>query len=120
MAHHLTSSFAAAIITTTTRGQHLTIVEARGSGVLLPEGCWSDSPGLHIEVSLGNTTETQTAAEVLVGTLHGSHHLQCMNACIIGRFEQKRLQNALKIQNMNTLPFCSAPVEEIRNHIHSS
>ena len=31
---------------------------------------------------LGHNTEPQTAPDVLVGTLHGSHHLQCMNVCM--------------------------------------
>ena len=31
---------------------------------------------------LGLITETQTALDVLVGTLHGSHRHQCMNVCM--------------------------------------
>ena len=34
--------------------------------------CWS---------VLGQDTEPQTAPDVLVGTLHVSHHLQCINYC---------------------------------------
>ena len=31
---------------------------------------------------LGQHTEPQTAPDVLVITLHGSHHHQCMNVCM--------------------------------------
>ena len=45
---------------------------------------------------LGQDTEPQTAPDVLVDTLHGSHHHQCMNAWVtVGGFGQKRLINAL-------------------------
>ena len=44
------------------------------------EGCWFDSPGLHVKVSLGKILN-QTAPDVLVGTLHDSHHHQCVNYC---------------------------------------
>ena len=30
----------------------------------------------------GQDTEPQTTPDVLVGTLHGSHHHQCMNVCV--------------------------------------
>ena len=47
---------------------------ARGrASVLLSEGRWFDSTGLHVEVSLGKIPNP-TAPDVLVGTLHGSHH----------------------------------------------
>ena len=36
--------------------------------VLLLEGCWLDSPGLHVQM--------------LVSTLHGSHCHQCLNVCM--------------------------------------
>ena len=38
-----------------------------------------DFPGL--QSVLGQDTEPQTASDGLVGTLHGSHHYQCMNYC---------------------------------------
>ena len=49
------------------------------ASVLLSEGCWFDSPGLH-EV-LGQDTEPWTAPDMLVGTMHGSLCHQCMNYC---------------------------------------
>ena len=49
---------------------------------MLSEGRWFDSPGLHVEVSLGKILNSKIAPDVLVGTLHGSHRHQCMNACI--------------------------------------
>ena len=49
------------------------------------KGRWFDSPGLHVKVSLALDTKPQTAPDVLVGTLHNSHHHQrmyvCMNYC---------------------------------------
>ena len=53
------------------------------ASVLLLEGCWFDSPGLHVKVSLGKILNSKTAPDVLVCTLHGSHHHQCMNICMI-------------------------------------
>ena len=46
------------------------------SQYLVLKGCWFDSPGLHVEVSLDKILNPK-----LVGTLHGSHHHQCMNDC---------------------------------------
>ena len=53
--------------------EHLLWLRGRAS-ILLSEGGWFDSPGLHVE-----DTEPQTAADVLVSTLHGCRHHQCMN-----------------------------------------
>ena len=39
----------------------------------LLEGYWFDSPGLHVEVSLGKILNPKTAP-----ALHGSHRYQCM------------------------------------------
>ena len=50
-----------------------------GASVLLSEGLQFDSHGLHVKVSKGQDTESRTAPDVLVGTLHGSHRHQCMN-----------------------------------------
>ena len=44
---------------------------------LLSEGRLFDSPSLHVR-----DTEPQTTPDVLVTTLHGSHHHQCMNVCM--------------------------------------
>ena len=44
--------------------------------VLLLDGRWLDSPGLHVEVSLGKILNLQTAPDVLVGTWHGSNVLK--------------------------------------------
>ena len=59
------------------------------ASILLLEGRWFDSPGLHVKVSLGKILNPElllihfeTAPGVLVGTLHGSHRHQCMNACM--------------------------------------
>ena len=41
------------------------------ASVMLLEGRWFDSPGLHVEVSLQDT-EPQTAPDVLVSTLHST------------------------------------------------
>ena len=43
---------------------------------LLLEGCWFDSPGLHVKVSMGKKLNPK-----LVCTLHGGQHHQCMNDC---------------------------------------
>ena len=45
---------------------------------------------------LGEDTEPQTAPDVLVSTLHGSHHHQCMYVCVsvVG---QKASVNALNV-----------------------
>ena len=54
------------------------------ASVLLSEGHWFDSPGLHVEVSLGKILNHKTPPDVLVGALHGSHHHQvyeCINHC---------------------------------------
>ena len=40
------------------------------ANVLLSEGRWFSSPGLHVEVSLGKILKPKTAPDVLVGTLH--------------------------------------------------
>ena len=32
---------------------------------------------------LGQDTAPQTAPDVVVGTLHGSHHHQCVNVCMM-------------------------------------
>ena len=62
------------------------------TSLLLSEGCWFDSPGLHVEESLGKILNPRTAPDVLVGTLHGGHHHQCMNVWItVSCFGQKRL-----------------------------
>ena len=45
--------------------------------MLLSEGQWFDSPGPRSV--LGQDTEPQTAPDVLIGTLHGGYHYQCMN-----------------------------------------
>ena len=46
--------------------------------VLLSEGRWVDSPGLHVNVSLDKILNPKTAPDVLDGTLHGSHRHQRM------------------------------------------
>ena len=48
------------------------------ASVLLLEALWFDYPGLSVKVSSVNILNLQTAPDVLVGTLHGSHCLQCM------------------------------------------
>ena len=64
-------------------GSEKTRLWLRGrADVLLPEVHWSDFLGLHIKVSLDRDTEPQTAPDVLIGTLHGSHCHQCMNVCM--------------------------------------
>ena len=50
--------------------------------ILLSEGRWFDSPGLHVDVSFGKILNPKTAHNVQVGTLHGSHRHQCMNVCM--------------------------------------
>ena len=52
------------------------------ASILLSEGCWFDSPGLHVEVSLGKILNPQTASDALVGTSHGNHHCRCMKVCM--------------------------------------
>ena len=47
---------------------------------LLLEGCWFDLPACRSV--LRHDTESQTAPDVLVSTLHGSHHHNCMNGCM--------------------------------------
>ena len=51
------------------------------ASVLLLEGRWVDSPILHVKVSLGKILNPELL-NVLVGTLHGSHQHQCVNACM--------------------------------------
>ena len=51
------------------------------ASVLLSEGRWFDSPGLHAEGSLDKILNPKTAPDVLVGTLHVNHRHQCMNQC---------------------------------------
>ena len=66
------------------------IVAAQGccrASVLLLKGRWFNSPGLHVEVSFGKMLNPKR----LVGSLHGSHHHQCMNVRIVSCFVQKRL-----------------------------
>ena len=63
---------------------------------------WFDSPGWHVIVSLGSTdTETQTAPDVLVSTLRGSHRHQCVSAMYawvtVSRFGKKCLLNVLNV-----------------------
>ena len=45
---------------------------------MLWEGRWFDSPVSACWSVPGQDTELQTAPDVLVGTLHGSHRHQCM------------------------------------------
>ena len=56
-----------------------------GSGVG-PASCYGSSmvrfPCSACQRVLGQDTEPQTAPDVLVGTLHGSHQHQCMNVCM--------------------------------------
>lgn len=52
------------------------------TNILLSEGCWLDSPGLHVKVSLDKILNPKTATDVLVGTLHGIHHYHFMNVCM--------------------------------------
>ena len=57
-------------------------VEPRGrASVLLSDGRWFNSPGL--QSVFWQDTESQTAPDVLVGTLHGSHRHQCMNVLYV-------------------------------------
>ena len=69
------------------------------ASVLLSEGRWFDSPGLHVKVSLGEILKPQTAPDVLVGTLHSSVY-ECM-WITVSRFGQKLLVNLEKKQHLN-------------------
>ena len=60
--------------------------------------------------ALGLDSKPQTAPDVLVSTLHGSHHHQCMDVWItVSLFRKKHLLNALKcrVTSYNDLPYLS-------------
>ena len=66
---------------------------------------WHSAQGPHKAVCwpvcqsvLGQDTEPQTAPDVLVSSLHGSHRHQCINVCItVSLFGLKYLINALNV-----------------------
>ena len=62
---------------------------------------------------LGQDTEPQTAPDALVGTLHGSHHHQCMNVCVnyCKSLWTMHLLNALTCKcNVNACGYRTDPV----------
>ena len=73
------------------------------------EGTWDQKsriPWSACRSVLWQDTEPQTAPDVLVGFLHGSHHHQCINVSIaVSHFGQKRLLNALNV-NINGQNLC--------------
>ena len=65
--------------------------------ILLSEGHWFDSPGLHVEVSLGEILNPSLQPDVLVSTWHCSHRHWCMFVWItVSLFGQKCLLNVLE------------------------
>ena len=72
------------------------LIVARGRASVLLSACWS---------VLGQDPEPQTAPDVLVATLHGSHCHQCINMWNYCKllWRQKHLPNALNVN----VKFCS-------------
>ena len=87
------------------------------ASLLFLEGCWFDSPGLHVVVTLGKILNPTTAPDVLVGTLHDSQHHPSMNVftnycksiwpkasakCPKCKFKRKGLLKAVNIHRIIT------------------